>query len=173
MSFLTKTWERLCNPEYRRAFVASQLNIGIPFQIRALMQQRGLTQADLANLTGIRQPTISNLTRPGKVEPNIKTLRRLAEAFDCALMVRFVPFSELVRSADRFSPDTFTAVPFAQDSIAEDSSAKLALDGEATPLLGWTNGDTTAANCDPQRKPVENERMIYRFSPGTTPRKAA
>jgi transcriptional regulator with XRE-family HTH domain len=115
---LSKLWKKLRDPEYRKAFVASQINIGIPFQIRALMKNREpkWTQEDLARKAGMLQPRISAMLRPGKTRPNIETLRRIAEAFDCGLVVRFVPFSELVLWSEKFDPDSFNVASFAEDS---------------------------------------------------------
>jgi transcriptional regulator with XRE-family HTH domain len=107
---------KLKTPEYRKAFVASQINVGIPFQIRALLRSRqGWTQATLAERAGMLQPRISGLMTPGKVRPNIETLRRIAEAFDVGLMVRFAPFSELAKWSDQFDPDRFYVPSFADD----------------------------------------------------------
>jgi DNA-binding XRE family transcriptional regulator len=95
---ISKLWEKLKDSKYRRAFVSSQINIGIPFQIRSLLMSRpGWTQETLAERANILQPRISALMTPGKASPNIETLRRIAEAFDCGLMVQFVPFSEMAR----------------------------------------------------------------------------
>jgi len=103
----SKLIQKLKDPEYRKAFVASQINIGIPFQIRALQKARGWTQEQLAEKAGMLQPRISAMRKPGQSKLNLETIRRLAEAFDCGLIVRFAPFSELVRWSDQFEPDTF------------------------------------------------------------------
>jgi transcriptional regulator with XRE-family HTH domain len=111
-----KVVEKLKDPEYRKAFVAAQINVAIPFQIRALLRSRpGWTQATLAEKTGMRQPSISGLLTPGKTRPNIETLRRIAEAFDCGLMVRFAPFSELAKWSETFDPETFNVPSFDND----------------------------------------------------------
>lgn len=108
--------QRMRDPEYRRAFVASQINIGIPFQIKAMLKNRpGWTQAKLASEAGMSQSRISALMAPGKAWPNIQTLRRIAEAFDCGLMIKFVPFSELEEWAGDLDPDTFNVPAFAED----------------------------------------------------------
>ena len=115
----------LADPEYRKAFVAAQISIGIPFQIRGLLKSRpGWTQATLAERTGMLQPRISGLMTPGKVRPNIETLRRIAEAFDCGLIVRFAPFSELARWSDDFNPESFSVPSFVEDSGFEEQSAE-------------------------------------------------
>ncbi|MEO8053410.1 MAG: helix-turn-helix transcriptional regulator [Acidobacteriota bacterium] len=114
-----KLIQKLKNPEYRKAFVASQINVGIPFQIRALRKSRGWTQEQLADKAGMLQPRISAIQSPGKAKLNLETLRRLAEAFDCGLVVRFAPFSELARWSERFEPDEFS-VPSFEDDFASD-----------------------------------------------------
>jgi transcriptional regulator with XRE-family HTH domain len=111
----SKLAEKLQDKDYRSAFVASQIEIGIPFQIRSLMTQRGWTQDQLAEKTGMRQPSISGLMRPGKTKPNIETLRRIAEAFDCGLAVRFVSFGDLVDWSDSFEPDSFSVKGFEEE----------------------------------------------------------
>jgi transcriptional regulator with XRE-family HTH domain len=107
---------KLKNKQYRDAFVGSQIGIGIPFQIRALREQRGWKQSHLAEKTGMLQPRISAMETPGGAKFTIETLRRLASAFDIALMVKFVPFSDLVRWSEDFNPDTFSAPSFDADT---------------------------------------------------------
>jgi transcriptional regulator with XRE-family HTH domain len=116
LTTISKLAEKLRDPEYRKAFVASQMNIGLPFQLRALLKARGKTQDWLAEKAGMLQPRISGLLNPGKTRPNIETLRRLAEAFDCGLAVRFVPFSELARWSERFDPESFEVPEFDKDT---------------------------------------------------------
>jgi transcriptional regulator with XRE-family HTH domain len=109
----SKAIDKLRDPEYRQAFVASQINFGIPFQIRAMLKARpGWTQQTLAERTDMLQPRISGLMTPGKTRPNIETLRRVAEAFDCGLVVRFAPFSELLRWSENFDPESFNVKSF-------------------------------------------------------------
>lgn len=112
MNIISSVVEKLRDPEYRKAFVASQINVGIPFQIRALLKARGKTQGWLAEKTGMLQPRISGLMNPGKTRPNIETLRRIAEAFDCGLGVRFVPFTELAGWSEKFDPESFNVPDF-------------------------------------------------------------
>ena len=110
--------DKLRDPEYRTAFVVSQINIGIPFQLRALLKVRGKTQEWLAEKAGMLQPRISGLLSPGKTRPNIEKLRRLADAFDCGLAVRFVPFSELASWSENFDPESFN-VPSFEDELSD------------------------------------------------------
>ena len=56
-------------------------------------QQVGLTQKELAHLTGTTQSAIARLERGGR-PPRIDTLMRIAEALECELVVRLEPKEE-------------------------------------------------------------------------------
>ena len=103
---------KLRDPAYRKAYVSSQINVGIPFQVRSLLKNRGWTQEQLSDRAGMLQPRISAILKPGRGGLNIETLRRLAEAFDCGLMVRFAPFSELIDWSEQFDPESFDVERF-------------------------------------------------------------
>ena len=115
MSTRARKIARLRNKEYRDAFVASQIGIGLPFQIRALREQREWKQSELAEKAGMLQPRISAVETPGGAKFTLETLRRIASAFDVALLVKFVPFSELVDQSEDFNPDTFRVPGFGDD----------------------------------------------------------
>ena len=117
MSTRAQKIARLRNKKYRDAFVASQISVGLPFQIRALREQRGWKQSRLASETGMLQPRISAMESPGGTKYNLETLRRLASAFDVALLVRFAPFSELVEWSDKFNPDNFRVPSFVEEQV--------------------------------------------------------
>jgi transcriptional regulator with XRE-family HTH domain len=59
-------------------------------QIRALRQQRGFTQRELAGRAGMVQEAISTLETAAH-SPTVRTLKRIADALDVTLEVRFVP----------------------------------------------------------------------------------
>ena len=80
----------------RAEFVSSHVDKGIAYQIRALRDRQGLRQEDLMKMVEMNQNAISRLENPRYGKPTIRTLKRLAEAFDVALVVRFVPFSQLI-----------------------------------------------------------------------------
>lgn len=106
---------QLSDKQYRDAFVASQIRIGLPMQCRALRESREWTQPRLAEAAGMSQPRISEIERPGERKLNLETLLRLASAFDVALQVRFVPFSQLVDDNDSVRLDSFHVEPFPED----------------------------------------------------------
>ena len=108
--------EAMKDKGYRHGMVNAQIEIDLPFQIRALRKQRGWTQPELAAKTGMKQPRISNMEKPGVTHFSLETLRRLAEAFDVALVVRFAPFSEWLDWSLSFSPDEFSVQNFGEES---------------------------------------------------------
>ena len=141
----------------RAGYVASQIDVLIPFQIRALRKQFGLEQKDLADLTGMKQPSISRLEKAGN-RANLDTLIRIANGLDVALIVKFVPFSELILWSDSFSPDNFTVPDFPREmerlekqnttnnvafifraSLIESSPISPSISGDSTARLGELN----------------------------------
>ncbi len=82
----------------RDAFVSAQIDTGIPFQIKVLREQKPWTQKELGEHSNptMDQVRISILEDPNYGKITLTTLKRLASAFDVGLVVRFVPFSELV-----------------------------------------------------------------------------
>jgi len=106
----------LKNKEYRDAFVSAHIDTGIPFQVRALREHRGLSQKELAERAGMKQERISAIENPNyKNAFTLSTLKRLASAFDIALIVRFAPISQLVDWELKLSPESLQAVSFNED----------------------------------------------------------
>ena len=102
--------------QYRDAYVDSQIRVGLPFQIRALRKSRdNMTQSALAEKAEMSQPRISEIESPGERKLNIETLLRLASAFDVAVEIRFVPFSELVDRSETFDPENFEVPSFKEE----------------------------------------------------------
>src|SRR5262245_54552070 len=93
---LLKLLNSLRDRAYRALFVETQIEALIPFQIRAMRASRRWTQKELAEKAGMKQGRISVLENPNyEGAVNIKTLLKLAQAFDVGLIVRFAPFSEI------------------------------------------------------------------------------
>jgi transcriptional regulator with XRE-family HTH domain len=80
----------------REQFVDSHLGKGISHQLRATRDKLGWSQEKLAKEAGMNQNAISRLESSDYGKPTITTLKRLAAAMDVGLIVRFVPFSEMV-----------------------------------------------------------------------------
>lgn len=107
-------WGKLKSKLYRAEYAARHACNSISAQIFFLRERRGWTQADLARETGMKQPAISRLERSGQ-NVTLGTLARIAEAFDVALSVRFVPFSEMAIEVAHDNLDRAVR-PFEQDA---------------------------------------------------------
>lgn len=111
--------DSLRDEEYRRAYADEQVSAGLAFQIRALREDRGWTQRDLAEQTGAAQPTISQWEDPDYNGYTLKTLKRLAAAFDVALLVRLVPFSGLAEWTFGLTPQRLAPPSFEKELESE------------------------------------------------------
>ena len=104
--------------EFRDAFVDEFIRNGIAFQIRALRHRENWSQKELGDKTGKPQNVISRLEDPSYGSFTIKTLLEMASAFDVALQVRFVPFSELEKSSRRLTPADLAVARFSDEKSA-------------------------------------------------------
>jgi len=92
MSTISKTgfkdWqsEQLKDPE----FVAAARELEPGYQIARLRIQHGLTQAQLAEMIGTRQPSIARLEN-GHSIPSLSFLQRIAEALDARIELWIIP----------------------------------------------------------------------------------
>lgn len=107
----------MSNKEYRDAFFVADNSNTISAQIATMRHSRKWTQKELADRCGMRQPRISSLEDPEFDNVEIATLQRIASAFDVALLVSFVRFSELARRATDANNSDFSVVEFARDAI--------------------------------------------------------
>jgi transcriptional regulator with XRE-family HTH domain len=105
--------DSLKDKEYREALAIEHVNTTLAMQIRNLREKNQWKQSDLADCMGKNQESISQWENPDYGRHSISTLKALAVAFDVALLVKFIPFSELVEdminlSETRLSPPSFT-----------------------------------------------------------------
>jgi transcriptional regulator with XRE-family HTH domain len=108
--------ESLKDKESRDFYVESFIRNGLAFQIRAIREARGWTQGELGERAGgVKQETVSQLEDPNYGNFTLRTLRRLAAAFDVALSVRFEPFSRLVDYISDLSPESLAVPGFEAD----------------------------------------------------------
>lgn len=100
----------------RVAYTRATINVNVGSQVRSLRRQRdNMTQKALANESDMKQSRISAIEHPGDSSFNIETLVRIASAFKVGLMVRFVPYSEMLRWENSFRPDSFDITPIDED----------------------------------------------------------
>jgi transcriptional regulator with XRE-family HTH domain len=82
---LERLRERIAKVEDRGWFFAA-----IAEQVADRRQELGLSQRELAELTGTTQSAIARLEAGGR-PPRIDTLLRIADALDCELLVELKP----------------------------------------------------------------------------------
>ncbi len=76
----------LADPEVKEAYDP----LALAQQVARLRIARGLTQAQLAELVGAKQPSIARL-ESGAVPPSMSFLRKVAAALDAQVEVKLVP----------------------------------------------------------------------------------
>lgn len=69
----------------------SEIYVG---RIRELCRQRGISINKLSDMSGVKQSTLDNIVRGLTKNPRVKTLHRIALAFNMALS-EFLDFEEL------------------------------------------------------------------------------
>ncbi len=109
---------------YRDLFVTEQIDTGLSFQIRAMRQARGWTQEELAARIGMKQEGVSRLESLDYGRFTLTTLKRLASVFDVALVVRFVPFSDLAESTANVSPQDLVVPSYLAEMYVYDDTYK-------------------------------------------------
>jgi len=116
-SALKTIWKKMGRKSYRDAFVSAHISNTVASQIATLRAKFELTQKQLAEKAGMRQSRISALEDPNYENIEVGTLRRLASAFDVALTVRFVPFSELAKWSVSMSTAKIAVPSFDEDTL--------------------------------------------------------
>ena len=120
---------------YRDLFVAAHVSNTVASQIASLRAERGWTQGELAERSGMRQSRISALEDPNNENFEKKTLERLASAFDVGLTIRFVAYSEIALWASNITEDKLSVPDFEHD-VLEPDVEQLAILADQT----WLNG---------------------------------
>jgi len=103
--------------------VDAQIRQQLPLQMRAMRESRGWTQSALAEKLGTTQNAVSRLENPKSAPPTIPTLKRIAQTFGVALIVKFASFSGFVESVAGMSRNS-VAVP-SYDSELKETASKL------------------------------------------------
>ncbi|KGH03995.1 hypothetical protein P608_24895 [Comamonas thiooxydans] len=101
--------------EYREAIVEAGIEQDIAWQILNNRQKRKWTQRQLAERLGTQQSAVRRLEDPEYGRHSLNTLVKVAHAFDCALQVRLLPFSEFAEISNNLSPEATFAASFIEE----------------------------------------------------------
>jgi transcriptional regulator with XRE-family HTH domain len=88
-------WGKLDDRDYRKAFLIGQFKRMVPFQIQILRKQRGWSQEQLAEASGLTQGVISRAEDPDYGNLTVNTVLRIANGLDVAFIGKFAPYGEL------------------------------------------------------------------------------
>jgi transcriptional regulator with XRE-family HTH domain len=81
---------RMSEPGAAEAYHAAELAYELGRAVRALREQRGWSQAQLAAAAGMTQSAVARFEAGGTV-PSLRVLDRLAQALDAELTVQVTP----------------------------------------------------------------------------------
>ena len=84
--------KQLQNPVFKAEFDALEPEYQIVEAILKARAEKALTQKELSAACGITQSDISKLEN-GTANPSLRTLKRIAAAFNMQLQIRFVPLT--------------------------------------------------------------------------------
>ena len=97
---------------YREAYMEAAIEQGVAWQIRINRNARRMTQTQLARLINTKQSAISRMEDPTYGAHSLDTLIEVAKAFDCALSVKFVSYSQLAYDSEKLAESDIFAAPF-------------------------------------------------------------
>jgi transcriptional regulator with XRE-family HTH domain len=80
----------MSRPGAGAGYEAARIRFELGEAVRLRREELGLTQAELAERTGLKQPAVARFEAGGTM-PTIPLLERLAEALEMRLSVRFEP----------------------------------------------------------------------------------
>ena len=123
----------LKSKKFRDAYVYEHVRNGIPFQTRALREQRDWTQADLGEASKKPRNVITRLENPNYGKLTLKTLFEIASGCDVALLVKFVPFSRLLKEYEDVSSEALYAKSITDEEEIEELNEWTA-EEEAEPI---------------------------------------
>lgn len=81
--------EQLKNPEFKKEYDALEPEFALIRAILDARREKGITQKELSERTGIAQGDISKLEN-GSANPSVKTLKRVADALGKKVKIEFV-----------------------------------------------------------------------------------
>jgi transcriptional regulator with XRE-family HTH domain len=109
--------------EYREAYADDYLNTYVATQIQVLREQRGLSQEQLADLIGSKQPGVSRLENVNHSSWKTDTLKKIAKALDVRLKISFETYGDLYFEIDAFGRGFLQRPTFDRDPVFFNSSA--------------------------------------------------
>jgi transcriptional regulator with XRE-family HTH domain len=127
---------KFARKRYRDIF-ATSITGTTAAQIRAMREKEGWSQEELAQKAEMGQARISLLENPNYQNLSLNTLKRIANVFDVALIVRFEPFSKLFSIIDNENPQTLAVPSFVEEFGTEESP----ISARAEKIIDFTRNE--------------------------------
>lgn len=167
---------KLLNSQKSRAgYIKAKLSVLVPAQIRALRIRSTNPpmpkQTDLARESEMHQSRISMFETPGAANVTLETLSKIAAGLRCGIVVKFVPFTDMLRWENSFRPDVFDVRRLTEDEDFLTPDAPV----ELNSVLGsFYRGDSEESGADVPlltdgqgyKKPTPNEQDGFYWAQG-------
>jgi transcriptional regulator with XRE-family HTH domain len=114
----SKVWGMLRDPDYRNAFVSSTVAARIAVRIYNLRKKAGWTQPQVAEKAGMKQARVSVLEQGDYENFTFSTLKKLAAAFNVAVLVDFVSFPDFLKWSESINSESVAPESFAESDRA-------------------------------------------------------
>jgi transcriptional regulator with XRE-family HTH domain len=139
--------------ERRYAYTETFLNTYVAAQLKALREQSGMSQGELATIVKTKQSGISRLENANYSAWKIETLRKLARAFGVRLKISFEEFGTLIPEVENFRKDTLSRRKFVDDPSFKPTGKSRG----SSNSIGWSQSSRNCAISPPPRKPADIE----------------
>lgn len=137
-------WDSFSDRAYRHAYTSAYVGDFLAMQLHSMRIREGLTQSDAAKRAITSQSQVSALESSCE-NASLASLRKFAALYDVALVVKFVPFSELARLS--LTGDADRAVP--------------GFDDESALAIGFSSGGFALAQPAPvERRPSARQAYV-------------
>ena len=156
MTMFEDLWRKLIqDKKYREQFALAFLKRSVPFQIKTLRKKHCVSQAVLAERSGVTQGVVSRAEDQDYGNLTLNTIGRIAAGFDMAFIGRFVPFSDLVK----FSLD-MSETEFRDIRTFEEENVVLGAAGHRFRDASLENENALSQRIGPQRVEVQDEERV-------------
>ena len=156
MGMFKNRWLKLrSGRNYRVEFLLAQAKQAIPYQVRALLKQQGISQQELAKRAGLTQGVISRAANPTYGNLSINTCVRIAGGLDVAFIGKFVPYRELDRWLDHLNDESY--VPTFEEEDRNADALFAIFDQQETDDVDTS--DTDAHELIEAKRQAYNERI--------------
>jgi transcriptional regulator with XRE-family HTH domain len=136
----------ISDKEFRHFWNETYLRQNIPFQMKTMRTERGLRQIEAAAILGKGQNGLSRLESPAYGRLTLQSLLEVARGYDVGLIVKFVPFSSLLREYEDVSFNALSAPSPDAEKFPNEIEALNDWADENKDEGFWENGESESAS---------------------------